>query len=63
MILKICAATVMINLSEVPWTDFDYKTKDRAVKTCRIRYKSCLKKFVKKEKTHYNAICRRYERP
>lgn len=57
MLLNLCAIVIMINLSGNPWNDFDLKTKKRAIKTCRKRYNSCLKKFIKKEKKIYNAVC------
>lgn len=55
--LAICAATLMINLSSEPWNSLDMKSKKRASYVCKKQYKSCLKKFVKKEKRVYNAIC------
>lgn len=55
--LKICAVTILINLSGVDWTDQDMRSKRTAQKTCKKTYKSCLKKFIKKEPRVYNAIC------
>jgi hypothetical protein len=52
-----CAATIMINLTKVPWTKFDLETKDRAITRCAERYDDCLKKFIKKEVGSYYAIC------
>ena len=57
MTLFICAATIIVNLSGQPWTEFDNKSKKRAEHTCKKTYKDCLKKFVKKEERHYLAIC------
>lgn len=56
-LLYICAATVMINMTNEPWTDFDLRTKRRATYVCRTEYKGCLKRFIKKEDRHYQAIC------
>ena len=56
--LYICAITVMLNLTNIPWTPKDYKTKDRSVKRCK-KERRCLVKFVKKEGIHYYAICGR----
>lgn len=55
--LAVCAAVLMINLSSEKWNKFDLETKVRAEKTCIKRYNSCLKKFIKKERKIYNAIC------
>tara|TARA_R100000951_G_scaffold7705_1_gene7187 strand:- start:4875 stop:5060 length:186 start_codon:yes stop_codon:yes gene_type:complete len=57
MILYICAVTVMINQTDIPWNDHDYATKRRATKTCKVKYKDCLKKFIKKGEKNYYAIC------
>lgn len=57
MLLITCAATIMINLSNIPWNAKDEQVKNRADQVCRIEYKSCLKKFIKKEERTYNAIC------
>ena len=56
MNLLICAATIMINLTNLPWNKSDMETKDRSTKYCKKRSR-CLKKFVKKEGIHYYAIC------
>ncbi len=57
MIWYVCALTIMINLSDEPWNKHDVETKNRAKVTCKKVYKSCLKKFIKKEPRNYHAIC------
>ncbi len=56
--LFICAATIMINLTDIPWNSYDYATRNRSIKYCK-KDKMCLKKFVKKDHKgiHYYAIC------
>ncbi len=51
-----CAAAVIINLTPV-WTVEDGKVLKRATFVCETRYKSCLKKLIKKEESLFNAIC------
>lgn len=53
----ICIATIMVNLSGLPWMDLDLRSKKYAIKVCRVQYKSCLVKFIKKEFQVYHAIC------
>ena len=57
MILYICAVTIMVNTTTIPWNQQDMDTKKRAYKTCGKVYKDCLKKFVKKGPKNYWAIC------
>lgn len=55
--LYICAATIMINLTNEPWNEVDLRSKRRAVYVCRTEYNGCLKTFTKKEPRNYRAIC------
>ena len=59
----ICAATILINMTNLPWNDHDKKIEKSAVHRCGtdVRYKDtpCLKKFVKKGERNYYAICGR----
>lgn len=57
MILAACALPLLVNLTKEPWTEFDLDTVNRSQKTCKEKYNSCLKKFVKMEEKHYYAIC------
>lgn len=57
MILFICAATIMVNLSSEDWTDRDIRAKKSAEITCKKKYNDCLKRFIKKEPLNYGAIC------
>lgn len=63
MILNlICSATIMINLTSFPWNSHDTKVKKRAIHVCKtnVRYRDefpCLKKFIKKGKRDFTAIC------
>lgn len=57
MIVYICVATIMINMSNEPWNDRDKRNMKNAEKTCAISYEDCLQKFIKKEPLNYNAIC------
>lgn len=53
----LCSA-IMINLSSEAWVEVDYKNLETAKLTCKKRYNSkCVKKFVKKDKLTYYAIC------
>lgn len=52
-----CAATLIINQSKESWNNHDQKTLDSAKITCKVRYDSCLKKFIKKNPREYVAIC------
>lgn len=55
----ICAATLLINMSSIPWTDKDIEIKKRAEKFCEKNYKDapCLTKFYKMEEGVYRAVC------
>lgn len=55
----ICAAVLLINLSGIPFNDFDRKVIKNAKEGCSKYYKDnpCLKQFIKKEKLVYSAIC------
>ena len=57
MILFVCAATIMINMTDLPWNAHDQKIKKSATKTCKVRYKDCLKRLIKKGPRNYWAIC------
>lgn len=54
-----CIATILINLTNQPWNKHDLEVKDFASKRCVVHYQNspCLKKFIKKDKQTYNAIC------
>lgn len=51
-----CRKPKVINYTDT-WNKRDQDTLERAKVTCIERYKSCLKRFIKKEKYAYNAIC------
>ena len=51
-----CIATIIVNMTPT-WELTDTKALKRAEYVCQTRYKSCLKKFIKKEKQVYHAIC------
>jgi len=57
----ICAVTIMINMTQLPWNDFDMKSKMRAEYVCKTdaRYTDtpCLKKFYKTGFRDYSALC------
>lgn len=56
-----CAAITIVNTSGLEWNDHDDKILEHSKKVCATNPKysdtPCLKKFIKKEKRHYNAIC------
>ena len=54
--MLICALTIMINMTSMPWDNYDYKTKMRAEKVCKVSNR-CLTKLEKTEGIHYNATC------
>ena len=56
MMIISCALTVMVNMTSIPWNNFDMTTKTRSIKYCG-KYDMCLKKFEKKEGPHYNVTC------
>lgn len=57
MILFSCAATIIVNLTNI-WMPIDNWSKNRARVYCESDKKvPCLKKFIKKEHLTYNAIC------
>ena len=53
MIMFVCVATIMVNLTSIPWNKHDISTKDRAKKTCKVKYNDCLKRFTKKGEKAY----------
>lgn len=57
MIAYVCAAIIMINMSDEPWNDRDERSMKSAEITCHKKYDDCLQKFIKKEPLTYNAIC------
>lgn len=60
--MKLCAAIILINMT-ANWSDFDESTLNRAKIRCKQLYKDapCLKKFTKKNKNTYRAICGEYK--
>lgn len=57
IILTVCLETVMVNKSNEPWKDIDYRAKRGAERTCKARYQPCLKKFIKLRPREYHSIC------
>lgn len=59
--MLICLATMLVNITNINFTDQDLKALKRAEYVCGhdARYKDtpCLKKFLKKETRVYWAIC------
>lgn len=59
--MLICMTTIIINLTTFPLNNTDFKAIKRSQFVCssdkRYNDQPCLKKFVKKEKRVYNAIC------
>lgn len=50
--------TILINLTPFDWNDHDKRVHKSATKICQIKYQSdCVKKFIKKGKKNYHAIC------
>ena len=47
----------MVNKSNEPWKDIDYRAKRGAERTCKARYQPCLKKFIKLRPREYHSIC------
>lgn len=56
-ILFICDEFTLVNKSGHEWVEDDGWTIVRSANSCKYKYKSCLKRFVKKTKKDYNAIC------
>ena len=52
----VCKEPNIINHTK-EWNRLDEQTLQRTKKTCRKRYKGCLKTFIKKNEYTYNAIC------
>lgn len=51
-----CSEAIILNKTTT-WNELDQNTLDRAYKTCKKNYKSCLSKFTKTTETSYQAIC------
>lgn len=56
-LMMTCPTPLIINLSTDPWNKHDRKVYGVANYRCRTEYKSCLRKFIKKESLVFNAIC------
>lgn len=54
--MRVCNKPTVIN-STSKWTKRDGSTLKRAIKTCIVKYKGCLKIFTKKDELSYTAIC------
>jgi hypothetical protein len=54
-----CAATIMINLSHVPWNKHDKSVLDRNTTFCAQHYEFsvCVKKFIKLRENGYHIWC------
>lgn len=54
----ICVTTMMINLTTHPYNAQDFRTLDRAQKTCKERYEDgCVSKFQKRGVGNYRILC------
>lgn len=56
----LCTLVIIINTTSLPWIKEDDTAKEVAATTCNRVYapeRPCLKKFVKKDKLVYHAIC------
>jgi hypothetical protein len=53
-----CPATVYINRTNQPWTEYDNKIKKIARKHCaNTKYSKCMGKFIKKDIQAYLVYC------
>jgi hypothetical protein len=59
MITLACAATLIYNLSKLPWNAHDQETLEYAEKRCAQLYADapCLVRFFKNSKNSYYASC------
>jgi hypothetical protein len=59
----VCLNFELINDTEYPWTPRDKKHAERASQGCKQYYGKnyCLRKFIKKDKYKYWAICANYQ--
>ena len=55
----LCPTPQLINKSDVPWSQKDWAAVARARYVCRVRYKGCLVRFIKKEVSTFHAICKK----
>lgn len=53
----ICMTIILINLTSLNWSGRDLNSLSTAQDTCKREYNLCLKKFIKKEKNNFHAIC------
>lgn len=52
-----CTTFTAINQSSDPWNYHDGRTLVSSAETCRKKYRTCLKQFIKTDKIDYQAIC------
>lgn len=52
-----CKVPNITNESAYPIEAIDIRARTGAIKTCKVRYKKCLVKFIKKDKHNYWTIC------
>ena len=57
MNIFLCSSFTMINKTNDQWNFDDVKVIVNSSSRCYHRYKSCLKRFVKKGDKNYNAVC------
>lgn len=59
MLSLFCPVVIMVNLTALPWTELDNRNLVVAKSRCSELYPNspCLKKFIKKDRGVYNAIC------
>lgn len=59
ILLLSCFPTIMTNLTQEPWNNFDMKTLDSAKIRCAQIYKGypCVKEFIKNKDSHYGVTC------
>lgn len=52
-----CVATILMNISGIPYTSQDFKAIARTQVVCRDKYKGCLRQFQKREVGVYRVLC------
>lgn len=54
-----CKLILIVLLNGAPLKQNDYIMLTQAQKTCKVRYRGCLKEFRIRPNNHYNAICKK----
>ena len=53
----ICLTTVLLNLTNIPFNEQDFKAIARSEQVCKERYKGCITTFQKREQGVYRTMC------